>query len=85
MISLTRSLALEVAPLGITVNSVAPGPMATDTATRSDWYNDMVAALPTRQPIEPTEVAGLVAFLCSSANVSITGENVIISGGGVIA
>ena len=76
--SLTRSLALEAAPLGIKVNSVAPGPMATETAKQSDWYDDMVAALPTRRPIEPTEVADLVAFLCSPGNVSIAGENVII-------
>ena len=48
MISLTRYLALEVAPLGILVNSVAPGPMATETAKQSDWYEAMVAGFPTR-------------------------------------
>lgn len=85
VISLTRSLALEVAPFGIRVNSVAPGPMATDRAVRTDWYDAMVDALPTRQPIEPAEVADLVAYLSSPANVSIAGENIIISGGGLIA
>lgn len=85
VVSITRSLALEVAPLGIKVNSVAPGPMATEQAKQSDWYDGMVEALPTRRPIEPTEVADLVAFLCSPGNVSIAGENVIISGAGVIA
>ncbi len=85
VISLTRSLALEVAPLGIKVNSVAPGPMATDTAKQADWYGDMVGALPTQRPIEPAEVANLVAFLSSADNISIAGENVIISGAGVIA
>ena len=84
VISLTRSLALEVAPLGILVNSVAPGPMATEAAKRTEWYAPMVAALPTHTPIEPTEVANLVAYLASPANVSIAGENIVISGGGVI-
>jgi NAD(P)-dependent dehydrogenase (short-subunit alcohol dehydrogenase family) len=84
VISLTRSLALEVAPLGILVNSVAPGPMASETAKQTDWYGPMVEALPTRQPIEPAEVANLVAYLADPANVSIAGENVVISGGGVI-
>jgi 3-oxoacyl-[acyl-carrier protein] reductase len=84
VISLTRSLALEVAPLGILVNSVAPGPMATETAKAADWYGPMVAALPTRAPIEPSEVANLVAYLAAEANVSIAGENVVVSGAGVI-
>ena len=84
VISLTRSLALEVAPLGILVNSVAPGPMATEAAKQTDWYAPMVEALPTRRPIEPDEVANLVAFLADPANVSIAGENVVVSGGGVI-
>lgn len=84
VISLTRSLALEVAPLGILVNSVAPGPMASETAKQTDWYGPMVAALPTRQPIEPAEVASLVAYLADAANVSIAGENIVVSGGGVI-
>lgn len=84
VISLTRSLALEVAPLGILVNSVAPGPMATETAKQADWYGPMVAALPTRQPIEPAEIANLVAYLSGPANVSIAGENIVVSGAAVI-
>lgn len=84
VLSLTRSLALEVAPLGILVNSVAPGPMASETARQTDWYGPMVEALPTRQPIEPAEVANLVAFLADPANVSIAGENIVVSGAAVI-
>jgi 3-oxoacyl-[acyl-carrier protein] reductase len=84
VISLTRSLALEVAPLGILVNSVAPGPMATDAAKQTDWYAPMVAALPTRNPIEPTEIAVIVAFLAAPTNVSIAGENIVVSGAAVI-
>ena len=84
VISLTRSLALEVAPHGILVNSVAPGPMATETAKASDWYAPMVAGLPTRTPIEPVEVANLVAYLAAASNVSVAGENIVVSGAGVI-
>jgi len=84
VISLTRSLALEVAPLGIRINSVAPGPMATEAAKLTDWYAPMVESLPTGQPIEPTEVADLVAYLSRADNVSIAGENIVISGAGVI-
>jgi 3-oxoacyl-[acyl-carrier protein] reductase len=85
VISITRSVAVEVASLGILVNAVAPGPIATDTAKATDWYEPMVAALPTKTPIEPTEVAELIAYLDSPANRSMTGENVIVSGGAVIA
>jgi NAD(P)-dependent dehydrogenase (short-subunit alcohol dehydrogenase family) len=84
VISLTRSIALEVAPLGILVNSVAPGPMATAAAKLTDWYEPMVATLPTRQPIEPDEIARLVAYLSHSDNVSIAGENIVVSGAAVI-
>jgi NAD(P)-dependent dehydrogenase (short-subunit alcohol dehydrogenase family) len=84
VISLTRSLALEVAPDGILVNSVAPGPMATETAKAADWYAPMLAALPTHRPIEPLEIADLIAYLCQPSNVSIAGENIVVSGGGVI-
>lgn len=84
VVSLTRSLALEVAPLGILINSVAPGPMATEAAKKADWYAPMVEQLPTRHPIEPAEVANLVAYLAHADNVSIAGENIIVSGAGVI-
>ena len=84
VISLTRSIALEVAPFGILVNSVAPAAMATAAAKLTDWYEPMVAALPTRQPIEPDEVARLVAYLSHIDNVSIAGENIVVSGASVI-
>ncbi|MPZ53104.1 MAG: SDR family oxidoreductase [Acidimicrobiia bacterium] len=84
VISLTRSLALEAAPLGIRVNSVAPGPMATEAAKLTEWYGPMVEELPTGSPIEPSEVAELVFYLSRAENVSIAGENIVVSGGGVI-
>lgn len=44
----------------------------------------MVAALPTRQPIEPDEIARLVAYLSHTDNISIAGENIVVSGAAVI-
>ena len=85
VVSLTRSFALAVAGDGVTVNSVAPGPLATETAKQMSWYKDAVKALPTGTPIEPSEIAETVAFLARPENKSITGENIIVSGGGVIA
>ena len=85
VVSLTRSFAIAVAGDGITVNSVAPGPIATERALESDWYDDAVQALPTRHAIEPEEIARIVEFLVRPENHSITGENLIASGGGVIA
>ncbi|MFT7460171.1 MAG: 3-oxoacyl-[acyl-carrier protein] reductase, partial [Planctomycetota bacterium] len=85
VVSLTRSFALEVAKNGILVNSVAPGPMATERALKSDWFAQMTAELPTGVAIEPEEIARTVVYLCDPKNKSLTGENIIVSGGGVIA
>jgi hypothetical protein len=44
----------------------------------------MVAGLPTATPIEPGEIANLVAYLSADANVSLAGENIVVSGAAVI-
>ncbi|WP_328473171.1 SDR family oxidoreductase [Actinoplanes sp. NBC_00393] len=78
---LARSWAIELAPRGITVNVVAPGP--TETAMLSDPNR---AATPPRVPalgrfVQPDEVAGLVAFLLGDDGGSITGQHLVICGG----
>ena len=74
---LTRSLALELAPLGIRVNAVAPGLIATER-------NEEAARLADRVPLgragEPAEVAALVAFLCSDEARYISGVSYLIDG-----
>ena len=80
---LTRSLAREVAPRGITVNTVAPGFIATDmTNSLDDKQRDaMLSAIPSGRLGEPSEVADLVAFLASEPAGYITGETIHVNGG----
>lgn len=83
MISFTISLAREVAPLGIAVNAVAPGMMATDmtSVTLSANLEKYLARIPLRRIGDPDEVAHVVLFLASSAASYMTGATVDVSGG----
>lgn len=81
---LTRTLAKELGPAGILVNVVMPGP----TLTARIRARISSAALAERERtsalgrlLEPAEVAPAIAYLCSGANVAITGEIVRASGG----
>lgn len=81
----TRGLAKEVAPLGITVNAVAPGFIAGtpfhETFTSSAAQEAMIAQTPLRRAGVPMDVAGAVAFLASDLAAFITGEVIEINGG----
>jgi 3-oxoacyl-[acyl-carrier protein] reductase len=82
MIGLTRSLALEVARNGITVNAVAPGWIKTGSSTEQELVAG--AHTPLGRPGTPNEVAALLAFLASENASYITGEMVIVDGGNTI-
>jgi 3-oxoacyl-[acyl-carrier protein] reductase len=79
---LTRSLAVEVAREGVTVNSVAPGWIATGSSSQEE----LVAGehTPVGRPGTPEEVAELIAFLASDASRYITGRSIVIDGGNIL-
>lgn len=75
-----KSLALEVASRGITVNSVAPGIIATPmSATFS--AEDIARLVPMKRAGQPCEVADLVGFLASDQAAYITGQVISVTGG----
>jgi 3-oxoacyl-[acyl-carrier protein] reductase len=82
MVGFTRAIALEAAPYGITVNAVAPGWIATGSQTARE------AAAGLRTPVKrsgtPQEVAGLIAFLASSAASYVVGQLIVADGGNSI-
>ncbi|HEY2402729.1 MAG TPA: SDR family oxidoreductase [Steroidobacteraceae bacterium] len=88
-LQLARNLAVELGPRNVRVNCVAPGLIKTDFA-RALWQNPKIArsaeaSTPLRRLGEPDDVAGAVVFLSSPAGRYVTGQCIIIDGGGMIS
>jgi NAD(P)-dependent dehydrogenase (short-subunit alcohol dehydrogenase family) len=83
VIGLTRTLALEYAKYGITVNCVAPGPVMTRmlAGVPEAIREKIVARVPIGRIARPDEIAGVHAFLASDDAAYITGQVVFVDGG----
>lgn len=82
MVGMTRSLALEVATDGITVNAVCPGWIATPSVSAEE--GDMGRASPMGRSGTPSEVAAAIAFLASDEASYLTGEVLVVDGGNAV-
>jgi acetoacetyl-CoA reductase len=83
MIGFTRSLALEMAEKGITVNCVCPGYVGTPMveAIREDILDGIVQQIPMKRLAKVEEIADAVAFLADSNSAYITGTEIAVNGG----
>ena len=97
VIGLTRSLALEVATKGITVNAVCPGYTETDLVkdavanivnktgrTEQDVKAELVEVNPQKRFVQPVEVANAVAWLCLPSASAMNGQAIAVAGGEVM-
>jgi len=82
LISYCRTLAIETAKRGVTVNTIAPGFIDTDMmAPYAEYRADMEKQIPAGRFAKPQEIAGLVAFLMSDSAAYITGAVLPVDGG----
>ena len=88
VISLTRTLAQELGPHGITVNTIPPGSITgtimADANMSEASQERLAATLPVRRVGIPEDIANACAFLCSEASSYVTGQVIGVNGGRVV-
>lgn len=87
VVSLVKSLAVELGPRDITVNSVAPGWVETEMTAGALGGPDRAAidaAIPLRRVASADDIAGPIVFLCSRLGRHVTGEILNVNGGSVL-
>ena len=82
---LTRNLSIELAPLGITINNIAPGAIETPINTKllndPDKLNALLENIPLKRLGKPEDVASMAVFLASSESDYVTGTTFFVDGG----
>jgi len=91
---MAKTIASDLAPYGITVNNIAPGPIMTDRITEifaaraktsggtlDEQLERFAATIPVRRLGQPNEVGDLCAYLCSPQAGYITGQTIVVDGG----
>lgn len=84
LIGVTKTMALDLSPYGILVNSISPGFIETELTRRVlgvDGIEEMKSKIPAGRLGSPEEIATYVVFLASKNNSYMTGENIAIDGG----
>ncbi|WP_068400976.1 SDR family NAD(P)-dependent oxidoreductase [Kribbia dieselivorans] len=94
VVGMTRCVALEMAPHGITVNAICPGLVQTDlldgfqdvhaglgSTTPQTVHDDLVSRVPIRRFLDPTECGHLAVYLGSAESDGMTGQSILLDGG----
>jgi enoyl-[acyl-carrier protein] reductase III len=83
--AVTRYLSVEFSQYGVRVNAVSGGLVDTDALKSFAWGKEAIEQMTGRTPagrlVEPSDLAGVVAFLCTSAATMIRGQTIVVDGG----
>nr|HEV8010605.1 SDR family oxidoreductase [Bradyrhizobium sp.] len=91
---MAKTIASDLAPFGITVNNIAPGPIMTDRLTEilsarakssgvtpDELFKRLAQTIPVRRMGQPNEIGDLCAYLCSPQAGYLTGQTIVVDGG----
>jgi 3-oxoacyl-[acyl-carrier protein] reductase len=84
VLGMTRAISVDLASAGIMVNTVSPGFVMTELTQKTmgpEVISEVSASIPVGRLAHPNEIAEVVAFIASSNNTYLTGQNVIVDGG----
>jgi 2-hydroxycyclohexanecarboxyl-CoA dehydrogenase len=90
MVSMTRSLAQELGPLGITVNNIPPGSVMGTIMSEANKerfqipVETLLSTIPVRRMGEPNDIANACVWLCREESGYVTGQTIGVNGGRVV-